>query len=762
MSAKESDNPRKGATHKKSGAPFEYEIEGMHCASCAANVERHIKALPGVTECAVNLATETMSVKGSESEEAVLAAVAAAGFKAFPEGTHSKDELAAKNAHAVRVMWTRFGVATAFTLPLLVVAMGPMMGLALPAWLAAPGRVALVQMLLCIPVLFAGSTFFTAGIPALLRGAPSMDSLVAVGVSASFLYSLYESVLIWQMPEGAGSMGASSMGAGSMGAHHLYYESAATIIMLILLGKTLEAISKGKTSSALKALMGLAPKTAQVIRKGVETEVLIHSVKPGELIVVRPGERIPVDGVVAQGSSAVDESFLTGESKPLLKEAGMPVLAGSMTVDGTLTFEATKVGENTTLAQIVKLVTEAQASKAPIAALADRVSAVFVPVVFLIAILAFAAWMLAGKDFTFALTVAVAVLVIACPCALGLATPTAIMVATGKGAQMGILIKSGLSLEMAGRVKTVLFDKTGTLTEGKLTVAKTLFVPDVDPAEISSLASAVEQGSEHSLAAAIADFAAPAGEATDFRAVPGHGVIATVVGKDVMVGNRRLLEENNVRTSALEESARAFEERGLTAVFVAVDGRACGLFALADTLRPQSKATIEALHREGIACSMITGDAAVVAKRVGHELGIDQVIAEVLPQDKAQEVKRAQKSAGPVAFVGDGINDAPALATADVGISLGSGTDVAMESADVVLMSDDIMTVAQTVSLSQRTLRIIKQNLFWALFYNVLGIPVAAGVLYAFGGPLLSPMFAAAAMSLSSVCVVSNALRLRR
>ncbi|MDD4797117.1 MAG: copper-translocating P-type ATPase, partial [Eubacteriales bacterium] len=614
-----------------------------------------------------------------------------------------------------------------------------------------PLRYALAQLFLTIPVVAAGYRFYTVGYRALWQRSPNMDSLIAIGTTAAVGYSLYSTYRI-------------AMG-DAHAIHGLYFESAGVIIALILLGKTLEAISKGKTSEAIKKLMGLTPKTATVVVDGQEREVPIDDVDIGDILLVRPGEKIPVDGVVTEGHTAIDESMLTGESMPVDKDAGDAVYAASINSNGVIRFRATKVGGDTALAQIIRLVEDAQSTKAPIAKMADIVSGYFVPAVFGIAVLAFVAWLLAGEGMGFALTIFVSVLVIACPCALGLATPTAIMVGTGKGAEHGILIKSGEALEVAHRVDTVVLDKTGTITAGKPEVTDVLTLGDVSEERLLSLAASAEANSEHPLGDAIVRHARQRGvvlvPTEDFQALPGYGLQVRADGQLLYIGNDKLLDRHGIGRDNAQEDARRLAGEGKTPMYVASDSRLLGVIAVADVVKEGSAPAIAKLKEMGIEVAMITGDNRSTAQAIARQVGIDRVLAEVLPQDKSGEVKKLQAEGKKVAMVGDGINDAPALAQADIGIAIGSGTDVAMESADIVLMRSDLMDVPTAIHLSRSTIRNIKQNLFWAFGYNTAGIPIAAGLLHLFGGPLLNPMIAAAAMSLSSVSVLTNALRLK-
>ena len=612
---------------------------------------------------------------------------------------------------------------------------------------------AMVQLILTLPVLYVGREFFTVGFKALFKGHPNMFSLVALGTSAAFVYSLYGTVMIF--------LGDTSFTMA------LYYESAGVILTLIALGKYFEAVSQGKTSDAIKKLMGLAPKTAHILRDGAEIEVPVDAVQLDDIVIVRPGDKIPVDGVIVSGSSSVDEAMLTGESLPVEKKVGDAVIGASINKNGSFQFKATKVGKETALAQIIQLVEDAQGSKAPIAQLADKISGVFVPIVIGLAVLSGLAWFFLGQEsWIFALTINISVLVIACPCALGLATPTAIMVGTGKGAENGVLIKSGDALETTHKIQTIVFDKTGTITEGKPVVTDILVADSaLSEAELLTLAASAEQGSEHPLGEAIVGAAKerqlPLAEGSDFSAIPGHGIRVTVNERVLLLGNIKLMKEEGIELSTFVQQADRLAEEGKTPMFVAKDGSFAGIIAVADTVKDSSQTAIARLHKMGIEAVMITGDNKRTAEAIAKQVGIDRVLSEVLPEDKALEVKKLQAEGKKVAMVGDGINDAPALAQADVGIAIGSGTDVAMESADIVLMRSDLMDVPTAVELSKATIKNIKENLFWAFAYNTLGIPVAMGVLHLFGGPLLSPMIAAAAMSFSSVSVLLNALRLK-
>ena len=746
-----------------------FALTGMSCASCAANIESAVSSLPEVSAASVNLATEVLSVTyqpGAINEEIICQTVAEAGYQAQvladqagasqAQIQQEADQAAQAKASHQAALWRRFWQSAIFALPLLCLAMAEMVGLTLPTWLSHRGGGQLfvsLQLALTLPILWLGRSFFLNGFKHLVKGHPNMDSLVALGTSAAVAYSLYSSIQVW------------------LGNHHaamsLYYESAGVILTLVTLGKYFEARSKGQTSAAIQALIKLAPQEAQVLRDGQEVTLPLDQVQVGDLVRVRPGQKIPVDGRVVEGQSWVDESMLTGESLPVAKKVGDQVVGASLNQQGSLIVETNKVGQDTTLAQIIHLVQAAQGSKAPIAQLADRVSAVFVPVVMTLALVAGLAWyLIGGQSWAFALTISIAVLVIACPCALGLATPTAIMVGTGKGAEQGILIKSGTALEMAHQVNAVVLDKTGTLTQGQPQVTDVLPLTGWTPDQLLALSAAAEVNSEHPLGQAIVagarerELALP--EVTDFQSLTGFGIQVQVDQVTFYLGNRRLMQEQGLDLSQAEDQAAALAAGGKTPIYVANEHELLGLIAVADPLKETSPEAVRRLKAMGLQVIMLTGDNAKTAQALAAEAGIDQVISDVLPADKAQVVADLQAKGLKVAMVGDGINDAPALAQADVGLAIGRGTDVAIESADMVLMGSDLTSVATAIKLSQATIRNIKENLFWAFAYNVLGIPVAMGVLHLFGGPLLNPMLAGAAMSFSSVSVIVNALRLRR
>jgi Cu+-exporting ATPase len=825
-------------------------VGGMTCAACSARVEKAILRLAGIETASVNLATERATVVYDPAQirvPTIKEAVEKAGYTALDPSQVSLEADRQRKEREIKTLWRQFTVAASFGAALLYVAMAPMIKifvLPFPKALApmdAPLVYALAEILLVIPIVIAGRRFYVTGFKNLLHRSPNMDSLIAVGTSAALIYSLYNTLQI--------------AGGHRHAVDALYFETAGVIIALILLGKSLEAVSKGRTGEAIKRLMSLAPKTATIVEDDgtgglVEKEIAIDALIPGDIVVVKPGAKIPADGVITEGVTSIDESMLSGESMPVDKKAGDAVYAATINANGLIRFRAEKVGGETALARIIRLVEEAQGSKAPIARLADVVSGYFVPIVCAIALAAGLAWFAAastglvslpaGKGaLEFSLTIFISVLVIACPCALGLATPTAIMVATGKGAETGILIKSGAALETAHKINTVVLDKTGTLTEGRPRVTEIIpvkggeasplatkpaafplppsagggveaFLPMKAPPSMPNathleppveafatvsvapsmpnathleqplppqrppsptdtllqITASAEKGSEHPLGQAIVDEAASRGlalfPASGFQALPGRGVEAEAGGVRVLAGNRKLMEERGIPLAELEADSDRLAEEGKTPMYVAFDGRIAGIVAVADTLKKRSREAVKRLQDMGITVAMLTGDNRKTAAAIAREAGIDRVLAEVLPGDKSAEVKKLQDEGCVVAMVGDGINDAPALAQSDAGIAIGGGTDVAMESADIVLMHGDLTDVPAAINLSKQTIRVIKQNLFWAFGYNTLGIPIAAGALYLFGGPLLNPIFAAAAMSFSSVSVLTNALRLKR
>lgn len=736
-----------------------YIIEGMSCASCVATVEGAVKQLDGINSCAVNLTTEKMAVTYDESKltpQTIEEAVVASGYGAHiydegTDGTQEERELKRLEGIKSRLFWSAL-----VTVPLLYISMGSMIGLPLPAFLDHsdhPIAFVVSQLILTIPVMMLGGHFYRSGFRALKNGHPNMDSLVAVATTAAFAYSLYSS---YQVATGHHHF-----------VHQLYFESVAVILTLITLGKFFETLSKGRTSEAIKKLVHLSAKEAIVIREGQEILLPIEEVVVGDLVRVKPGQKIPVDGQVLSGHSAVDESMLTGESIPVEKATGDPVYGGSINAQGVLEVRAEKLGQDTLLSQIIQLVEDAQETKAPIARLADRVSGVFVPIVMVIALVTgLAWWFIGGESFTFALTVAVSVLVIACPCALGLATPTAIMVGTGLAAEHGILFKSGESLERAHQVDTVVFDKTGTLTKGQPELVSTYRYTDkLTDQELLAIVASLESASSHPISQAIVEAARKEEmqlkEVTSFENRAGYGIQGVVDGVAYLVGNQALMDESGVSTHESQSQFQTLTQDGQTPIYIASNGHLLGLMGVADQLKEDSLEAVQALHAQGIEVVMLTGDHHQTAQAIAAKAGIDQVISQVLPDQKAQAIQDLQAQGKTVAMVGDGINDAPALATADVGMAVGAGTDIAIESADVVIMKSTMTDVPTALKVSQSTIQTIKENLFWAFIYNVIAIPVAMGVLHLFGGPLLNPMIAGLAMSFSSVSVVVNSLRLK-
>ncbi|SMC25795.1 Cu+-exporting ATPase [Clostridium acidisoli DSM 12555] len=734
------------------------KIEGMTCAACAKAVERASKKLDGVDEANVNFATEKLSISFEQSKVKVSdikRAIEKAGYKAIEDEVNIDVDRQRKEKE-INDVWRRFLISVVFAVPLLIISMGPMLlaklNIMLPMTISPmdhPYAYAILELLLTLPIVVIGRRYFIVGYRALIKLSPNMDSLVAIGTSAAFLYSVYGVIVRF-------------MGNNTI---ELYFESAGVILTLITLGKYMEAVSKGKTSEAIKKLMGLTPKTAIIFVDNKEKEVQIDEVETGDIVIVKPGERMPVDGEVIDGHTSVDESMLTGESIPVEKNSGDKIIGSSINKNGYIKYRATKVGSDTALSQIIKLVEDAQGSKAPIAKLADVISGYFVPTVIILALIGALAWLISGKSGVFSLTIFISVLVIACPCALGLATPTAIMVGTGKGAEYGVLIKSGTALEVAHKIQTVVFDKTGTITEGKPKVTDIITLKDLSEDDLLKIAASAEKGSEHPLGDAIVKRAEEKKieffRVEEFKALPGNGIQVKIENRNVLLGNKKLMDTSNIYMENLEEVSNRLSGEGKTPMYIAVEDKLIGIIAVADTVKQNSAKAIKKLHNMGIEVAMITGDNKRTAEAIAKQVGIDRILAEVLPEDKADEVNKLQAEGSKVAMVGDGINDAPALAKADIGIAIGSGTDVAIESADIVLMRSDLMDVATAIDLSKKTIRNIKQNLFWAFGYNILGIPVAMGGLYLLGGPLLNPMIAALAMSFSSVSVLTNALRLK-
>ena len=739
----------------------QYTVTGMSCAACSARVEKAVVKVPGVKACAVSLLTNSMGVEGTAEPEAVIAAVKAAGYGAALKGDNGPAQPAGEDAledHETPVLKRRLLVSLGFLLALMYISMGhSMWGWPLPQRLAENHvALGLAQLLLSAIVMVINQKFFINGFRSLWHRSPNMDTLVAMGSAASFCYSVYA---LFAMTE-AQMLGDHGTVMAYM--HEFYFESAAMILTLITEGKMLEARSKGKTTDALKGLMKLAPQTAVLVKNGLEDEVPVGQVQRDDVFVVRPGQSIPVDGVVIEGSSAVNEAALTGESIPVDKDPGDRVSAATVNQSGYLKCRATRVGEDTTLAQIIKMVSDAAATKAPIAKVADKVSGVFVPTVLTIAAVTVAVWLILGQSFGYALARGISVLVISCPCALGLATPVAIMVGSGLGAKTGLLFKTAASLEETGRVQTVVLDKTGTITQGQPRVTDMVCADGVTEKELLTLAYALEKKSEHPLARAIVQRGqgeAEEREVTQFQALPGNGLTANLDGVQLSGGNLKFISSVATVSERMEKEASRLAEEGKTPLFFAVDGKLLGIIAVADVIKAESSQAIKELQNMGLRVIMLTGDNEKTARAIGKQAGVDEVIAGVLPDGK-ESVIRKLKSKGKVAMVGDGINDAPALTRADIGIAIGAGADVAIDAADVVLMKSDLLDVPAAIRLSRATLRNIHENLFWAFIYNIIGIPLAAGVWINLFGWQLSPMFGAAAMSLSSFCVVSNALRL--
>lgn len=759
-----------------------FDVTGMTCSACSSRVEKCVSKLEGVDEVSVNLLTNSMQVKYDEKiikEQGIIDAVVHAGYGASPAendngfgssvlAEHSEGNTGSPGENRknpvqehLEYMKKRTFWSFVFLIPLMYVSMGHMIGVPLPGFLHGTVNAvafAMTQFLLCLPVLYINRKYFTKGFSTLFHGAPNMDTLIAVGSAASLVYGVFA---IYRMGYG---LGVQDMELVERYLHDLYFESAVMILALINIGKYLEARSKGKTSQAIEKLMDMAPKTAFVERDGMVVEIPAEEILPGDVLQVKPGSSVPADGVILEGSTSIDQAAITGESIPVQKNTGDAVIAATMNKAGFFRMKATKVGKDTTFAQIIRLVEDASASKAPIAKMADKIAGVFVPVVMAIAVITGIAWVIAGADFEFALSCAISVLVISCPCALGLATPVAIMVGTGKGAENGILIKSGEALEVTHSIQSVVLDKTGTITQGtpKVTDIQTF---GVDKQELLKIAGALEKKSEHPLAEAVLEqvkeekLTLP--EVQEFQAVPGKGIQGKIQGIQYYAGNLKFMEEQKMDISKVQTQVERLAEEGKTPLIFAKEQQILGILAAADLVKPTSAQAIRELKKLGIQVIMLTGDNERTAKAIQKQLDLDTVIAEVLPQDKEREVAKLQEEGKTVAMVGDGINDAPALARADVGIAIGAGTDVAIESADIVLMKNDLLDVVTAVGLSKAVIRNIKENLFWAFFYNACGIPLAAGLLYPMFGLKLSPMFGAAAMSLSSLFVVSNALRLR-
>ena len=737
----------------------EFALEGLQCAGCVSTVEKVVRDLPGVKEANVNLATEKMMVQFNPKEadvQKIMETVSLAGYQAILINDEEDvlEKTAIKKEKQLQSLKVRAWVSGVFAIILLYIAMGEMIGLPLPQILQPmehPIVFSVTQLILVTPILWLGRSYFVNGFKALIRKHPNMDSLVALGTSAAILYSVWSTIRIV---------------AGEYHyVMHLYVESAAVILAFITVGKYFETLTKGRTSQAIQSLVALSPKVATVIRDGKEVEVPVEELQVGEVVFVRPGEKIPVDGVILSGESFVDESMITGESVPVFKKEGSKVVGATLNTTGSFQVEVSQVGKDTTLSQIIRLVEEAQGSKAPIAAIADRVAGIFVPIVMGLSLLAGLYWgLIGGESFEFVVTVMISVLVIACPCALGLATPTAIMVGTGFGAKRGILIKSSAALEEAGHVGVVLLDKTGTITNGKPKVVDIQVFNDYSKEEVLKIAASIEKHSEHPLGKAIVEEAEKQEfdvlPIEQFQSISGMGIQGIVDGKDVLLGNHLLLQNQGIAVDEFNAVIDIVASKGQTAMFVVIQKQVAGIIVVADTIKATSKEAIQQMKAVGLQVRMVTGDHEKTAKAIANEVGIETVYSQVLPNEKASVVQQLLDEGYQVAMVGDGINDAPALAKATVGIAIGSGVDVAIETADMVMMQDDLRLVAKTIQLSKMTMMTIKENLFWAFIYNVIGIPVAMGILHFFGGPLLSPMIAGAAMSFSSVSVVLNALRL--
>lgn len=747
-----------------------FNVTGMTCSSCSANVEKAVRKLPGVESVNVNLLSNSMTVDFDEAamdNTKIINAVVDAGYNAsiFVRGASAgkqKEKAVNPVEEEIKEMKKRTIVSFVFLIPLMYVSMGHMFHLPHPDWLMGDKNAvsfAFIQLIFTLPIVYVSRKYYRVGFKTLFHGAPNMDSLIAIGSGAALVYGVFA---IFRIGYG---LGHNDLNIVHQYSKDLYFESAAMILALITFGKLLETRAKGRTSEAISKLMDLAPKTASVIRDGQEVEIPVEDVVKEDIIVVRPGQSIPVDGVIIEGNSAVDQSALTGESIPVEKNAGDKVIAATINKTGFFKFKAEKVGDDTTLAQIIQLVEDASSSKAPIAKMADKISGIFVPVVICIAVAATIVWLLLGYPFEFALSIGISILVISCPCALGLATPVAIMVATGKGASNGILIKSAEALESLHTINTVVLDKTGTITEGKPVVTDIVTARGESEQNLLEIAASLEKPSEHPLAEAIVEKAKERGmsfsDVDEFNAVSGRGIIGKISGKQYIAGNLALMNDEKIDVSSFQDASDAFAMEGKTPLYFADDKKLLGIIAVADVVKPTSREAIDRFKSMGIDVVMLTGDNKKTAEAIRRQLHIDRVVAEVLPQDKEKEIRSIQEGGKKVAMVGDGINDAPALARADVGIAIGAGTDVAIESADIVLMKSDLLDAVTAVQLSKATIKNIKQNLFWAFFYNTLGIPLAAGVFFIALGWKLSPMFGAAAMSMSSVFVVSNALRLK-
>ncbi|MEZ4357061.1 MAG: heavy metal translocating P-type ATPase [Eubacteriales bacterium] len=747
-----------------------FDVNGMSCSACAAHVEKSVHNLEGVKDVSVNLLSNSMNVSYDTdklSEKEIVAAVVNAGYSANAVKPAS-DKSVAKNADIneddeIKSMKNRFITSLIFLIPLFYISMGHMVGLPLPQFFHGYENaftLAFTQFLLTLPIVFINRRYYITGIKQLIKRAPTMDTLIAIGSAAAVLYGIYS---IFQISYGFSINNIEHINSYVM---DLYFESACTILTLITLGKYLESRAKGKTGAAITKLLNLSPKTATVIRNGIESEIPIEDLLVGDIVLIRPGQSIPVDGVIIEGSSSVDESAITGESIPVEKQAGDKVISATINKSGSFKFKAEKVGEDTTISQIVRLIEEAASSKAPISRLADKVSGIFVPVVITIAVIAAVVWLILGYPFSFALSIGIAVLVISCPCALGLATPVAIMVGTGRGAEDGILIKSAVSLEITHKADTVVLDKTGTITIGHPEVTDIITLDDsISKDELLTIAASLENPSEHPLAEAIITEAKNKSlnliNVSSFNSVPGMGISAKIKDGAFLAGNMRLMKEHGIDSYSIQEIADSLSSQGKTPLFFAKDKKIIGIIAVADTIKPTSQKAIDKFKEMGLDIIMMTGDNKNTALAIKEKLGLKDVISDVFPQDKESKIRELQSTGKTVIMIGDGINDSPALTRADIGIAIGAGSDIAIESADIILMKSDLMDAVRAIRLSRGVIRNIRENLFWAFFYNVIGIPLAAGILIPFFGIQLSPMFAAAAMSLSSVTVVTNALRLK-